>query len=180
MSQDKQWVTAVLVALLSVGTSDAIAAREASPCVSGEANLGEFKLKLPAGFCEYHFTGPDFISGRVVRTGSEEALLRFYAGHAGPRLESLPREHADEVCDGPIIETPTDIAFLYGMDRGHLVRRSRTVTSGTKTCRQAIWYVKLDNGSRSPSLLIFEYFGASPALRDAADAVIDHPIVTAR
>jgi hypothetical protein len=171
---------AILVALILVPPGDdCFAVNGASRCRTDEAPLGnDLALKLPTGFCEYHFDGPDFVTGRVVRSGSTESLAEFYAGYAGPDLERITHDNPAEVCAGPIVEKPTSIAYLYSGAQGFLVLRSRAQTAADGTsCRQATWHVQLRDGSKSAPLLVLEYFAAGPTTRTLADKLIETPIV---
>jgi hypothetical protein len=172
--------SAIFLALMvTIASDDCFAVNGASRCRTDEAPLGNgLTLKLPPGFCEYHFDGPDFVTGRIVRTGSSESLAQFYAGSAGPDLEQITHENPAEVCAGPIVENATSVAYSYAGTPGFLVLRSRSQTAADGTsCRQATWHVQLRDGSKSPPLLVIEYFGMTQITRTLADQLIEHPIV---
>src|SRR5437016_3201505 len=105
--------TSLPLLLLVLCSPPAFAVNGASRCVGGDAALGNgFAVRIPPGFCEYHFDGPDFVTGRVVRRHSSESLVEFYAGFAGFDLEQITHDPA-EVCRGAIVETSTNVAFAY-------------------------------------------------------------------
>jgi hypothetical protein len=172
--------SAILFALIvTIAGDDCFAVNGASRCRTDEAPLGnDLALKVPPGFCEYHFDGPDFVTGRIVRTGSSESLAEFYAGYAGPDLDQITHDNPAEVCAGPIVENATSVAYSYCGTPGFLVLRSRSQTAPDGTsCRQATWHVQLRDGSKSPPLLVLEYFAAGQITRTLADKLIEHPVV---